>query len=116
MVEQQIYFESDSERLDFADNLSKINVIKQFLDLYPQLHLKLVVHSDGRGLTEINQKLGEKRCQGVKTALVARGIQPNRLGANCDSVFLLAKAEDERALWFNGYVSFEPFIPTNLLQ
>ena len=89
---------------------------EQFLNLYHQLHLKLVVHSDSRGSTEINQRLGKKRCQGVETALVARGIEPNRLVANCDSVFLLAKAEDERALGFNRYVSFEPFIPTNLLQ
>ncbi len=28
IVEQRIYFESDSERLDFADNLNKINVIR----------------------------------------------------------------------------------------
>ncbi len=119
MVQERIYFESDSEQLDFADNLSKINALEQLLNLYPQLHLKLSVSSDGRGSTKINQRLGKKRCQSVKTALVARGIEPKRLVTNCDSVFLPSDAEDNqanRALWSKRYVSFEPFIPTNLLQ
>ncbi|MGF1590909.1 MAG: BON domain-containing protein [Pleurocapsa sp.] len=119
MVKERIYFESDSQELDFADNLSKINAIEQLLNLYPQLHLNLAAYSDGRGSTKINQRLGKNRCQRVKTALVARGIEPTRLVANCDSVFLPSNAEDNQAsrtLWYNRYVSFEPFIPTNLLQ
>ena len=114
LVEQRIYFESGAIDLN-ADNFSKINAVKQLLVRYPQLHLKLIAHSDGKGSREFDRELGKKRCQTVKAALVAKGIESNRVTARCDSMFLPANISNQQA-WTNRYVGFEPFIPMNLPQ
>ena len=113
---QKIHFDSGSSQLDVADNLSEINATKQLLRQYPQLHLKLVVHSDGSGSTKINQRLGKKRCQVVKEALIEGGIEPDRLVMDCNSPILPSDQEKYRPWWSNRYVNFEPFIPSNLYQ
>ena len=115
LVEQRIYFDLGSTQLN-ADNSSKIDAIEDLLNRYPQLHLKLTVHTDGRGSSTINQRLGKERCQNVKTVLVDRGIKPGRLIVNCNTLILPANSESDRASWSNRYVSFEPFIPTKLSQ
>ena len=115
LVEQRIYFDLGSTQLNFADNFSKINAIRDLLNRYSQLHLKLTVHSDGRGSSAVNQRLSRERCQNVKSALVDRGIEPGRLVVNCNTLILPA-SPDESASWSNRYVSFEPFIPTKLSQ
>ena len=119
LVEQRVYFDSNSSQLNFADNFSKINAIKDLLNRYPQLHLKLNVHGDGRGSNSLNQKLSQERCQNVKTALVDRGIKPARLMIDCNRVALPVSPENDRASWSDRYVSFRAFIPaisTNLSQ
>ncbi|MEL6908761.1 MAG: BON domain-containing protein [Cyanobacteria bacterium J06648_1] len=116
IVKQRIHFDSGVSTLDFADNFSKINAVKELLQQHPQLHLKLIAHSDGVGSSKINQELGQKRCQSVKTALVARGIESQRLTSSCDSLLLPENEDNDRAAWLKRYVSFEPFIPPNLSQ
>ncbi|WP_019506907.1 BON domain-containing protein [Pleurocapsa sp. PCC 7319] len=111
-ADQRIYFDYGSSKLNYADNSSTIEVVKQLLNQYPQLHLKLISHSDGLGSIEINQKLGQKRCQNVLTALVAEGIEPSRLIMSC-SKQLLNQDKNHQSTWLNRYVSFEPFIPKN---
>ncbi|MEO1671538.1 MAG: OmpA family protein [Cyanobacteria bacterium J06631_2] len=116
MVKQQIYFNSGASTLDFADNFSKINAVKDVLQRHPQLYLRLIAHSDGIGSSKINQELSKKRCQSVKTALVARGIASQRLTNSCDSLLLPKNKDNDRAAWLKRYVSFEPFIPPNPSQ
>lgn len=115
-IGQRIYFELGSSKLNFADNFSKIDALARVLQQYSQLHLKLNVHSDGRGSSKINQRLSKERCQNVKNALVARGIESTRLVVDCDSLLLPIDGENNRALWSNRYVNFQPFIPTKLSQ
>ncbi|MGL5832290.1 MAG: OmpA family protein [Waterburya sp.] len=116
IVKQRIYFKSGSAELDFADNFSKIKAIKSILQQHPQLSLRLVVHSDDIGSTVINQRLGQKRCQSVKTALVARGIQANRLITNCNLLFSAKNKDNSQGTWLKRYVSFEPLISPNLSE
>ena len=116
IVGERIYFELGSSELNFADNSSKIEAIANLLTLNPQLHLELKAYSDGQGSSKINQRLSKERCQNVKNALVARGIEPIRLVANCDSILLSTEGKNNRASWSDRYVSFQPFIPTNLSQ
>ena len=111
-ADQRIYFDYGLSKLNYANNSSTIEVVKQFLNQYPQLHLKLISHSDGLGSIEINQELGKKRCQNVLTALVAEGIEPSRLVMSC-SKQLLNQNHHHQSTWLNRYVSFEPFIPTS---
>jgi outer membrane protein OmpA-like peptidoglycan-associated protein len=116
VIKQRIYFKSGSGELDFADNFSKINGIKSILQQYPQLSLRLVVQSDGISSSVINQRLSQKRCQSVKTALVARGIQANRLITNCNLLFSVKNKDNSQGTWLKRYVSFEPLISPNLSE
>ncbi|MEY4520350.1 MAG: hypothetical protein RLZZ499_2950 [Cyanobacteriota bacterium] len=114
IVKQRIYFNSGSSKLDLADNFAKINAVKELLQQYPQLHLQLIASNDAIGSSVINQNLRQKRCQSVKTALVARGIQSSRLVNNCNSLLRANQNKRHQAEWFRRYVSFEPLIPPNL--
>jgi outer membrane protein OmpA-like peptidoglycan-associated protein len=116
IVKQRIYFKSGSGELDVADNFSKINAIKSILQQHPQLSLRLVVQSDGIGSSVINQRLSQKRCQSVKTALVARGIKANRLITNCNLLFSVRNKDNSQGAWRKRYVSFEPLISPNLSE
>jgi outer membrane protein OmpA-like peptidoglycan-associated protein len=116
IVKQRIYFKSGSGELDFNDNFSKINAVKTILQQHPQLSLKLVAHSDEIGSTVVNQRLGQKRCQSVKTALVARGIQANRLITDCNLLFSAKNKDNSQETWLKRYVSFEPVIAPNLSE
>jgi outer membrane protein OmpA-like peptidoglycan-associated protein len=116
VVKQRIYFKSGSAELDFADNSSKINAVKTILQQHPQLSLRLVVESDGVGSSVVNQRLSQKRCQSVKTALVARGIKANRLITNCNLLFSPKNKDNDQGTWLKRYVSFEPLISQNLSE
>ncbi len=116
LIEQRVYFNQGSSQLNSIDNLSKIKATKQLLRQYPQLHLKLVVHSDGSGSTRINQKLGQKRCQVVKATLIEGGIEPDRLLMDCNSSILPSNKENYHPQWSKRYVSLKPFISSNLSQ
>ncbi|MEY2833784.1 MAG: hypothetical protein RLZZ574_3043, partial [Cyanobacteriota bacterium] len=113
IVKQRIYFNSGSSKLDLADNFAKINAVKELLQQYPQLHLQLIASNDAIGSSVINQNLSQKRCQSVKTTLVARGIQSSRLVNNCNSLLRANYNQRNQAEWFRRYVSFEPLIPPN---
>lgn len=111
-IEQRIYFESGSSQLNFADNSSKIEVVEQLLKQYPQIHLRLMAHTDGEGSRGINQKLGKERCENVRAALIAKGADSTRLVISCNPQNLPTNP-DKWPLWLSRYVNFQLFIPTN---
>ena len=106
-IEDKVYFKLGSNNLNFIDNSSKIKSASEFLDRYPQLHLKLIAYSDGRGSDIINQKLARQRCSKVRSALVAKGVDPTRLISE-GKQYRAAANPDLRP---SRYVGFEPFIP-----
>lgn len=107
-VEEHIYFKRGSNQFNLTDNSSKIEAVKQFLEQYPQLNLKLVAHTDNQGSIKINQKLRQERCQNVQAALVATGVDSTRLITQCEQQHPLEK--DNQTLKSKRYVGFEPFI------
>ena len=106
-IEERIYFNWGSSKLD-TDSLQKVEAIAELLKQYPPIHLKLIAHSDGVGAMSLNQKLSKKRCNNVKLALNAKGINSSRLEDSCN-----LSSVKNRAVWSERYVSFEPFIPLN---
>ncbi|MGL6344007.1 MAG: OmpA family protein, partial [Waterburya sp.] len=111
-IEEQIEFNLGSNKLKFAENARKFEAITQFLAQYPQVNLKLIAFNDPQGSITINRKLAQERCHNVKAALVAKGVNPDRLVARCQQNILFSD-QNKPESWFDRYVSFEPFIPMN---
>ena len=61
IIESRIYFASGSLELNSADFTHNIDKIRQLLVKYPQLHLRIIGHSDRVGIPQDNQKLAEER-------------------------------------------------------
>ncbi len=79
IVDNRIYFASGSLELNSADFTNSVNQIGQLLAMYPQLHLRIIGHSDRSGIPQDNQKLAQDRANKVATALIAQEINSKRL-------------------------------------
>ena len=79
IINSRIYFASDSLELNSADFTKSVNQIGQLSAMYPQLHLRIIGHSDRSGSLQDNQKLAEERANKIAKALVDRGIESSRL-------------------------------------
>ena len=80
VVLQNIQFEFNSSALT-ADSESGIQILTDFLKRNPDLKVELAGHTDNVGNESYNQKLSADRAEAVRKALVANGIEENRLTA-----------------------------------
>ena len=80
VVLQNIQFEFNSSALT-ADSESGIQILTDFLKRNPDLKVELAGHTDNVGNESYNQKLSADRSETVRKALVANGIEKNRLTA-----------------------------------
>ncbi|PZU96322.1 MAG: flagellar motor protein MotB [Pseudanabaena sp.] len=62
-----------------ASEISKLIEVQVFLDLYPDYSLQVYAKSDNLGDRAINYQLGIKRIQAVRTALLQRRVNTQRL-------------------------------------
>ncbi|NES81379.1 MAG: OmpA family protein [Moorea sp. SIO2B7] len=105
-IDKRIYFKTNSASLNPADIQSKIIPIKQFLEQYPDMKLKIIGHTDNNGNETKNKQLAKKRAENVIKALEAQGIAQNRL-------LVAARGESppnvnrNEPLWLSRCVIFE---------
>jgi outer membrane protein OmpA-like peptidoglycan-associated protein len=83
-LKTRFYFESGSMQIQNSDGHSKlINskliAIRKFLDQNPGIQLKIIGHSDPTGEKNKNKELGLGRAHTIKDALIAEGVEPDRL-------------------------------------
>lgn len=72
----------DTDRAELKPGASKtMDRLAQFLRDYPERELWIEGHTDARGDDAYNQALSERRADAVRNALVARGIDADRLYA-----------------------------------
>ncbi len=109
-LESRIYFESGSLIFRSVEDSSKIDSVKQFLDQYPSLNLRIIGHSDRSGSRSINQKLGLERAQTIYQQAIAQKANPQRLQV-VSSLELPPDTPQGQPLWLSRCVRFEPFIP-----
>jgi len=80
LVLQNIQFEYNSAALT-PDSQAGIQMLTMFLKRNPDLKVELAGHTDDVGSASYNLKLSTERAQSVRQALVANGIDENRLTA-----------------------------------
>jgi outer membrane protein OmpA-like peptidoglycan-associated protein len=59
---------------------SRIDQLAQFLQSHPDRRVQVDGFTDSVGSPEFNQQLSEERAEAVKAALLARGVDPSRVG------------------------------------
>lgn len=75
-----LFFESGKwELLPSSD--AEITALSEFLQRNPQIRIEIQGHTDNVGSDTDNLALSQRRAEAVKQALVATGIQPERLNA-----------------------------------
>ncbi len=68
-----------NEHVAIADSNAVIDDIAKFMQDYPAYIVTIEGHADERGSREYNLQLGEKRAYSLKDALIAKGIDANRI-------------------------------------
>ena len=109
-LESRIYFESGSSKFRSDEDSSKIDSIKQFLDQYPLIHLRIIAHSDLSGSRSINQKLSLARAEIIYQKAIAKQVSPQRLQV-ITSLESPPDVLQGQPLWLSRCVRFEAFIP-----
>jgi len=74
-------FESESSAVEDA-SLPSVRKFTTFLKENPLYTVKIIGHADSRGPTAFNQILSEKRALSVKNALIAEGIDADRISTS----------------------------------
>lgn len=73
-----VYFDFDKFSLE-AENLKKIENLKNFLSKYDNVKLIIEGHTDNRGTDQYNQLLSENRSNTVKDVLIESGIDSSKI-------------------------------------
>ncbi|NJM27843.1 MAG: OmpA family protein [Pseudanabaena sp. RU_4_16] len=107
VIKTKIFFPSESAQIT-AKEAQKLKQVKEFIRSHPKYHLKIIGGSDRTGETEINLRLALERAQAVKAALVAQGVEPQRLQAASRAELSISEGEPE---WTSRRVEFEIIKP-----
>ena len=100
IVLQNIQFEFNSSALT-GDSQSGIEILSTFLKRNPELRVELAGHTDDVGNANYNLKLSSDRAEVVRQALIANGIEENRLtakGYGASKPLFPNDSEEHRAL------------------
>lgn len=90
LAAQTVYFDFDSSVIRTSEQ-AKLDAVAAFLAGSPGVALEIEGHTDERGTEEYNRALGERRALSTREALIARGVNPQRL-------FTISFGEDRPAV------------------
>jgi outer membrane protein OmpA-like peptidoglycan-associated protein len=112
ILETRLYFDLNSSSINSGENISKLKLVRQFLDRNPGVHLKIIAHTDNTGEAKRNQQLSLQRAQIVRQALMTEGVNPSRLQIQT-SLIPPPGITPQQPLWLSRSVRFEIFIPSS---
>ncbi len=110
-IQRRIYFDTNSTFIDPYDLESKLMPIRNFLQQSPDVQLRITGHTDRSGSEQRNRRLAPQRAEVVRQALVANGIDPDRLQTD-GSTDPPPNVSLEDPLWLSRTVRFEQISPT----
>ncbi len=79
-VVKNLFFATNKTRI-LPTSEGALNDLYMYLKRNPQIHIKIMGHTDNVGKDEANQKLSEGRANAVMQDLIERGIAPDRIQA-----------------------------------
>ncbi|MCW6038581.1 OmpA family protein [Spirulina subsalsa FACHB-351] len=83
-VKERIYFDPNATNISQNDRDNKLIPLVDFLQRYPYIKIRLIGHTDASGDEQYNRTLAPRRAEVVKDALIAQGIQAERLETKGD--------------------------------
>ncbi|NGX58355.1 MAG: Outer membrane protein P6 [Chlamydiae bacterium] len=110
-VFEHVHFPYDSEKILGQDNMHKIQNIAEYMDRHPNAYVFIEGHCDERGPQAYNLALGTRRANGVRSILIAEGVDSQRLftvsyGKEQPLVF----GHDEAAWTLNRRAQFKVYV------
>jgi peptidoglycan-associated lipoprotein len=97
-VGDRVFFDTDKSSIN-AEGQQTLQRQAQWLAKYPNVTITVEGHCDDRGTREYNLALGERRAQSVRNALVALGVQANRIKTISYGKERPAVVGDNEAAW-----------------
>jgi outer membrane protein OmpA-like peptidoglycan-associated protein len=110
LLDTRIFFDLNSSQASPTDTARIAKLAQAFLQEYPDLHLRIIGHSDETGQAERNQVLGLERAQFVQRIFVNQAINPKRLFISSSSS-PPPNLTVNQPLHLSRCVRFEPFVP-----
>lgn len=77
-VMKDIFFEFDKSTL-LQQSYFELKSLISLLETYPQMHIEIRGHTDGKGSDSYNQRLSENRAKAVSDYLISKGISEKRI-------------------------------------
>jgi len=117
-IDTTLYFKVDSAELKATELSKKIPKVREFLERYPKVHLRLKGYSDPSSLRpiDVDQSLAERRAKTVQDILIEQGIDPERLQEVSGTTERPPNWNYSQSTELHRCVIFEPFIPTKNKQ
>jgi peptidoglycan-associated lipoprotein len=97
-VGDRVFFDTDKSSIK-SEGQQTLQRQAQWLAKYPNVTISVEGHCDDRGTREYNLALGERRAQAVRNALVALGVQANRVKTISYGKERPAVVGDNEAAW-----------------
>lgn len=78
-VFQNVFFNTDDYMLRKADHFKVVDCIASYLKDHPKIYVSIEGHCDERASEAYNLSLGTRRANYVRSLIVQKGIDPNRI-------------------------------------
>lgn len=109
-LDTRVYFKPGSTTINQTDLGTKIATVVRYLNLYPDIHLRIVGYTDSMGSATDDSRLALQRANAVKQVLEARGISPTRLQTS-GSTEVPPGVRSDQPQWLQRLVLFDPYLP-----
>ena len=79
-LKQKVHFATNKSTI-YPDSFAMLTEVAEVLKARPEIKLRVEGHTDSRGSMRRNMKLSQERAESVKTFLVGKGVEPERMEA-----------------------------------